>query len=318
MRFACAILLMAAFAAAGAEPRPRLRADGNRIVDANGKEVVLRGVSLPYLSQRRDRSVKERIDMAVDDWRADVVRLPLYGPHRTLDPIQAHEKYLKEAVEHCVAKGVYCIIDLHFIDDLRVRRPHAHYFWHQIAPLYADNPNVLFELYNEDNFGGAENPRSWAEYKALIGPVAAMVRERAPETLLLIGCPRWNQDLRDIAGDPFPDPNVAYVWHFYGNHDRTAWKDAACLAERHPVFVTEFGWQNKDAPSHQRATTTDFGMPFMDFMAKHHVSWTAFCFDNEHKPRMFDAAWNVLGGEDYCGEAVRNRLRSPEISDVRQ
>ena len=149
---------------ATAEPLPRLRAHGNSIIDEKGKPVILRGVSIPYLSQARDRSVTQRIDMAVDEWKANVIRLPLFGPHRSLDPVLAHEKYIKDAVAHCVTKGIYCIIDLHFIDDLRTRLPYVHHFWYYVV-RYMPITECYFELYNEDDFGGDKNSRSWTEYK---------------------------------------------------------------------------------------------------------------------------------------------------------
>lgn len=295
------------------QPLPRLRAEGNRLVDPQGNTVVLRGVSLPYLSQKRDRSVNERIDMATDTsqgWYAKVIRLPLFGPHRSLDPNQADEAYIRAAVEHCTQRGVYCIIDLHFIDDLAKRLPHTHYFWYHIAQRYKDHPNVIFELYNEDSYRNQESPRTWSQTKRMITPIAQMVRERAPDTLLLVSTPEWSHVFDGIIEDPMEIDNIAYVAHIYPRHPRKAWDDAAALAKHHPVFVTEFGWQQEGGTGSKvtRGTTREFGLPFLKFMEAHGMSYTAFTFDNEHGPSMFDKEWNLLGGEDYCGQTIKQWL----------
>ena len=296
--------------AISAEPPPRLHAQGNKLVDPQGKEVILRGVSIPYLSQKRDRTVEERISMA-HALGARVVRLPLYDRHRSLDPLGANEAYIRSAVQQATSLGMYAIIDFHAGDDLKQRVPNAHYFWHEIAPLYKDQPNVIFELYNEDSYFPNKKGRPWPEFKKLITPVVKVAREKAPETLLLVSAPAWSHQLEGIVEDPIDDSNVAYVSHLYPSHGKEFWQQAIDVKQHYPVFITEFGWQNAGAQVNftHRSTTRKWGNAFQEFLNANGFSWTAFCFDNEHAPVMFDKDWNLLGGDDYCGEAIVSWLR---------
>jgi endoglucanase len=293
---------------------PRLTAKGNTLVDPDGNTVVLRGLSLPYLSQPRSLTVEQRIDR-VADAGANVIRLPLYAKHRAYDPMGADEKYLRSAVEHATARGLYVIVDFHAIDDLAKNVPQAFYFWHVIAPLYADQPNVIYELYNEDSYYPNKKGRSWSEFKSLIQPVVDIARERAPETLLLVSAPAWSHQLEGILDDPIDAQNIAYVSHLYPGHDRKYWQQAADVAAQYPVFVTEFGWQNAGKTTYTiRGTTSGWGQAFYNFLEENGMSWTAFTYDTEHQPIMVDEDWNLLGGEDYCGEKVFEWLKEHSAS----
>jgi hypothetical protein len=306
----CLLALLLTVPAWADGPPPRLSASGNQLVDPDGNLVILRGLSIPYLSQPRSLTVEQRIDR-IADTGANVVRLPLYAAHRSLDPLHAEEAYIRSAVDRATGHGMYVIIDFHAIADLRTMVPHAHYFWHQIAPLYADQPNVIYELYNEDSYFPEGQGRSWPEFKRLIQPVVEVARAGAPDTLLLVSAPAWSHQLEGILGDPIADDNVAYVSHLYPGHDRRYWQQAADVSEHYPVFVTEFGWQNAGEGTRYTlaGTTSGWGADFREFLEEHGMSWTAFTYDNEHSPTMLDADWNLLGGEDYCGEAIVQWLR---------
>ena len=142
--------------------KPWLSVSGRYIKDPSEKNVILRGVSLAdvSLANSRTRNTNALIDMATDNadgWYARVVRLPVYPnsidgqPGWTADPDAYFTKHLDPAVQYCISKQIYCIIDWHYIKDYTSSDVDTatRAFWNYVAPKYASSPNVIFELYNE-------------------------------------------------------------------------------------------------------------------------------------------------------------------------
>jgi len=287
----------------------RLGTSGNRIVDAAGDPVQLRGVSV--LAPRHNaecpecdpRPIADVIDMTVSDgWQSDVVRLPvtIWG---SLSVEENVERYVDPYVQQAVDLGIYIIVDLHHVADYGstgVPRSAVSEFWDYVAPLYADVPNVIYEVFNEPIA-----PASWSSWKAYIQPVVDDIRAVAPETLLLVGSPQWSTFVNQAAADPIAGNDIAYVYHLYPNQgDATAANLDARFgdaAEQVPVFLTEFGWNPPGEfsdPTVTVGTTSGWGIPLREYLdARPHISWTAWIFDNYWKPQMFDHDWNLLGGE---------------------
>jgi hypothetical protein len=151
-----------------------LHVDGNRIVDASGRQVTLRGVNR---SGTEFACVNEggfgftlgpfdqaSVD-AIKSWRVNVVRLPL-NEHCWLgvngvNPLYSGASYraaIASYVDLLNSSGLYVILDLHWsapgttlathqqtMPDL----DHAPAFWSSVANTFKGNDAVIFELFNE-------------------------------------------------------------------------------------------------------------------------------------------------------------------------
>ncbi|WOF22683.1 cellulase family glycosylhydrolase [Microbacterium betulae] len=325
---AMAVAGMLAGAPAGAQtaPLPALHVEGNRVVDATGADQPLQGVSVLAPEQNdvcpscNSRPTSELVALAAE-WGSDVVRLPVTEIGATTDLAAYDAEYIAPYVQQAVDLGVYVIVDLHLVRDYgdtagAVPRSTVERFWEYIAPRYGDIPNVVFEVFNEPI-----DPASWATWKAYIQPVVDTIRVSAPDTLLLMGSPQWSTMLGGALSDPIDDDNTAYVYHLYPNQGAPteALLDAKFgdAAEEIPVVVTEFGWNPPGAYSDSitAGTTTNWGVPFRSYLdARPWIGWQAWILDNFWKPQMFDADWNLLGGE-HQGQFVRDWLAgAPNVS----
>lgn len=296
---------------------PWLSVSGRYIQDPGSKNVILRGVSLVdvSLANSRTRNANALIDMATNHangWYARVVRLPVYPdpidgqPGWKADPDAYFSKHLDPAVQHCISKQVYCIIDWHYIKDYNSSEVDkaTRAFWSYVAPKYANTPNVIFELYNEPI-----NPDNWSTWKATAQPWVDIIRAAAPKNLILIGGPRWSQNVSEAATSPFTGSNLVYVAHIYpGNGTPTFWDSSfGNSSSKVPYFVSEWGWQ-KGGNVPTNGNKTGYGVPFSAYLDSKGVSWTAWVFDNTWQPIMFDAKWNLLGGEEYMGQFTKDLL----------
>ncbi|PIG91389.1 glycoside hydrolase family 5 protein [Gloeocapsopsis sp. IPPAS B-1203] len=291
-----------------------LHVDGINIKDSSNNKVVLRGVSLPDLAHydyrnQTGKSPVELIDLLTDKnkgWHSKVIRLPVYpiwDSGYNSQPQKYYKDYIKPAIEKCVEKQIYCIIDWHYIDNPNNVDAETRAFWTDIAPKFKNYPNVLFEVFNENS-----TDMSWAAWKNTVQPWVNLIRSYAPNNLILVGAPHYAQHLYDAPNNPIQGKNIVYVAHLYPGLDRSLWdKWIFNVADKIPLFITEWGFRNgADYPT--SGTRTNFGVPLMKNLEKYNLSWTCWVADHSWQPEMFDKDWNLLVGENYMGGFVKDYL----------
>lgn len=296
---------------------PWLSVSGRYIKDPQGNNVVLRGVSLVDVgvADSRPRGAVELTNMVTDEsngWYARVVRFPVYPnaidetPGWLANPDAYFNNHLDPAIQNCVARQIYCIIDWHYISDYNTSAidTSTRAFWSYVAPKYANTPNVIFELFNEPM-----NPDNWSTWKATAQPWVDLIRSYAPNNLILIGGPRWSQNLSSAASSPFTGSNLVYVAHIYPEHGGQSNWDSwfGNAANSVPFFVTEWGWQ-QGGNTPTSGTLSGYGVPFSNYLESKGLSWTAWVFDQWWQPVMFDTSYNLLGGEAYMGQFTKDFL----------
>jgi hypothetical protein len=162
---------------------PALHVEGNHIVDANGKTVVLRGVAIPDIGQLFSQGggiagVTGRIDEILGPAGLGIraVRLPVYprtvvngknpdyspvpypvgpasprGGAMALSASDYIAQVLQPAVDYATSKNLYAIVDYHQIDNVTTGTSSADAvtFWTTVSPVFANYPNVIYEAFNE-------------------------------------------------------------------------------------------------------------------------------------------------------------------------
>ncbi|AWB27637.1 cellulase family glycosylhydrolase [Halococcoides cellulosivorans] len=353
-------------AAATGIPTPWLQREGNLLVDDTGERVTLRGVNVVAPGRANQnhwrRPVPETIDHATDperDWYARVIRVPIQPggvtgsndeePDSVAFTRSELETYcadlLDPVVEKCAERGVYCILDYHRHKTDDYTRPELHdeltLFWETVAPRYADQSHVLYEVYNEPigpYVGDGQNDDrgllhddaedTWLNWRETAQPWVDTIRDAASDNIVLIGSPRWSQWTWWAPNNEFSGDNLAYVGHVYTHEGlRPLSKYFGEPAAEVPVFMSEFGYQNErhdgaPVPPFLKGTTSTAGAEFEQFFADHdHIHWQAWCFDHSWAPPMFefdDATheWTIQGGEDYQGVFFRDLLKELKDTNV--
>ncbi len=248
------------------EEHGALAVRGSAIVGSHGKPVSLAGPSF-FWSQWQGHFWNEAcVGWLVRDWNASVIRAAmgveaggyLKNPERERAKV---ERLVDAALKH----GVYVIIDWH---DHHATRHAAESvaFFSAMARKYGDRPNVIYEIYNEP----LED--SWSkDIKPYAEKVIAAIRAEDPDNLIIVGTPRWSQNVDDAAKDPLQATNIAYALHFYaGTHKASLRAKAqAALDKGLALFVSEWGSCNANgdgAIDHQSTRE------WFDFIRQHHLS----------------------------------------------
>jgi hypothetical protein len=309
---------------------PRLSAEDEWLTDPLGNRVVLRGVNTidPWwadeYAEMRGNTFADTLDLITDSdrgWYPRVVRLPFEFAQGELGIKRTIDDYMRPAVDFLAERNTYAIIDYHRIErwdtddvDRRLRA-----FWDAVAPEFADDEHVLFELFNEPTEPYGEGQAHWDQWKETAQPWIDLIRDHAPETTVIVGSPKWSKYTRYAAANSLDDDNVLYTSHLYPGHVDSDELDAlAAVSKDVPVFVTEWGYIDRnDMPDHLLGTTSGYGQRFRAFLETNpNLNWTAWCADSAWDPVMFDTDWNVLGGERYMGEFTKRFLSAKRHDDL--
>jgi endoglucanase len=275
------VVLAFTVAAASSAPLP-LKVVGNQILNSNGEPVRLRGVNCACLEWTSDGQghILETVRVAIDDWKVNHIRLPLcqdrwFGKAPEQDPNESGQAYralVRQVVDLCTSKGVYVMLDLHWSDtgewgqnigQHSMPDENSLAFWKDFAPVYANNPAVLFDLYNEPHdvswdiwLNGGEvtdkpnNPRQTARTFKAIGMQSLLdaVRAAGAKNVVVAGGLDWAYDLSGILeGRQLKDPNgngVIYPNHCYDNKRQLVdtWiTNMEKASAQLPIIISEFG-----------------------------------------------------------------------------
>jgi endoglucanase len=244
----------------------RLKVEGTQLVDANNQPYALHGMSLGWSCFWPRFYSAGTVDWLYKDWNCSVLRAAMgVEPKGGYIENPAGSRALVEAVvDGAIKSGIYVIIDWH---SHHVNLEEAKTFFGGMAAKYGKYPNIIYELFNEP----AE--ADWPQVKAYAEAVIKVIREKDAENVILVGCPKWDQEIQLPAADPIKGyKNLMYTMHFYaGTHkqwlrDRT---DAAIRAGL-PVFISESAGMESsgDGP----IDYTEWQL-YIDWINKNKLSW---------------------------------------------
>lgn len=221
--------------------------DGKLVSTKTGKAAVLRGVSLHGLAWYPQYVNRSAFKTLRREWKANVVRLPLYteeyGGYCSGGDKKHLMKLIDDGVRFATENDMYVIIDWHTLSD---SNPNAHVaqakaFFATVAKKYRNNSNVIYEICNEPN-----GSTLWASVKKYAAKVIPVIRKHSKKAVILVGTPEWCQRIDLVAASPLAkkySSNVMYTFHFYAGTHKQDLRNRlqAALKKGVPVFVSEYG-----------------------------------------------------------------------------
>lgn len=247
-----------------------LHVKGTQLTASNGVPVVLHGMSFGWHNLWPRFYNKGAVKELVQHWNCTVIRasmgIELNDSGYLASPKQS-EKLIRKVVDACIKNGVYVIVDWH---DHNLHEQEAIGFFSRMAARYGKYPNVIWEIFNEPDY------ETWPAVKAYAEKVIAAIREKDPDNIILVGSPKWDQDIHLPAADPIKGyDNLMYTVHFYAAthkkwlRDRT---DAAIQAGL-PVFISECAGMEAtgDGPIDEDEWAT-----YVHWMDTQGLSWVAW------------------------------------------
>ncbi|HET6383783.1 MAG TPA: cellulase family glycosylhydrolase [Armatimonadota bacterium] len=336
-RLSLVLFALSLAVAAHAAP-PMLHVVGNKLLTTRGQVVRLQGVNIPSLEwSSRGESVLKSVAEAATEWHANVIRLPVaqdrwFGHTKNqTDGGEAYRQLVDSVIQAAAAHNSYVILDLHWSDmgdwgqaigQHAMPDLNSVLFWQDAAKRYANNPAVLFDLYNEprvvswdvwknggvvtekDRKGGMKTYQSPGMQK-----LVSVVRATGAKNVIVAGGLDWAYDLSGIAkGYALNDPEgngIMYATHIYpwkGAHPANWDPHVTIIADRYPILVGEVGCR----PDPKQPDPNVWGPEILAWIDQHHYNWTAWSFHPGASPCLI-SDWNYTP-TPYWGAYVKAAL----------
>ncbi len=320
---------------------------GAQILDRNNQPHLFRGLDRPSLEWSCSGDIVETdyITMA-QMWKANVVRLPLNQDCWLQDASNpsadsSYQALVDEQVQWAKTYNMDIILDLHWSDrgDYSVGQTcltangncqqdmadaHSVTFWDQVAAKYKNEPQVLFELYNEPKIGGySPQPANWDTWlnggQSSGFTVHGMqelythVRNAGANNLVIVGGLSWSFDLSGLSSHALNGTNIVYNTHVYDMNPANEWfSKFGTFAGTYPIIATEFG-------DHSGSCSTGVVTNFTSYANGNAVggssapanklSWTAWAFyAPQSSPCTFPALIGGDGTPTAAGLVVQKAL----------
>lgn len=280
----------------------RLCVSGNKIIDENKNEIVLKGLMAPDPQKiLREGNFSKAYYDGIFSFGGNAIRVPVHPDMYVTDEYYMW-RFLDQIVGWAGECGQYVIIDWHYIgnpvtgdgkempDMQKNHMELTKQFWEQTASYFKDATNVIFEIYNEPACIGS------ASWEGAAKEITNVIRESGANQLIIIGSPDYSYNLRWIKESSISDPNVAYSVHVFPN--KTLWKKKLSeIQDEVPLIVTEWGYIDSDISARQsylKGSRKSFGEPFVDYLADNNIGWVACWYDDGWEPPIFSDENNSL------------------------
>jgi len=230
------------------------------IVDGSGTLVQLHGVdrsgtedSCVYSASTFDTPVDQNAVTAMKTWNVNAVRVPLnedcwLGINQVMTGGSTYRDAIKAYVELLTSNNLIVILDLHWAAPGTEKAQgqlgmadadHAPTFWTQVATAYGNQPNVIFDLFNEPFItdwgcwltgGTCAKDYNNADYESVgMATLIKTVRATGANNVLILGglgysanFAEWVAKVKSIPTLPAPNDgisltNIAASWHTYSS-----------------------------------------------------------------------------------------------------
>lgn len=316
---------------------------GNTILDAQGQPYYFHGVArdglefsckgdayltLPYLALMGPPVP----GVTGAFWYGNTVRLPLseafwlHGQTQQKCSATSYQILARKTIDTLSLLHLNVIIDLQWTDAgaqssggaWQMPDNDSLLFWRQMARLYGQYPNILFELYNEPHpYASTGNPWGcWRNgcqvvndtsndfycgchlslsYHAVgMQTLAATIRAAGARNLLLVGGLNWGYDLSNLPNYALSGSNIVYDVHPYPYQGKLTLNDWETgfgqISGAYPVISAESGEYDCQAGFMQR---------LIAYFDAHRISWIGW-------------AWYAQGSPCNFPQLVRDYYGTPE------
>ena len=287
----------------------QLRVEGTKLVDKNGKPVMLRGVSFGWHNLWPRFYNAGAVKWLHDDWKCTVIRaamgVELNDSGYLKNPASSATK-IKAVVDAAIKEGIYVIIDWH---SHNIKEEQAMSFFADMAKLYGKYPNVIYEIFNEPDY------ETWPEVKAYSENVIKTIRAIDPDNIILVGSPRWDQDIQLPAADPIKGyTNLMYTVHFYAATHKQWLRDKTdeAIQKGLAIFISECAGMEA---SGNGPINYEEWQRWIDWMEARGLSWITWSVSDKdetcsvlQKSAASDGGWKVTDLKE-SGIKTRDYLR---------
>ena len=257
----------------------QLQVEGPYLKNSCGEHVILKGVSSMWLHWENNGFAESKAAMQwmIENWNIKLIRAAMgveeFGAYLT-NPDKAKEQ-VNTIVQNAIDLGIYVIIDWHSHEAEKDSNA-AVAFFKEMATKWGEYPNVIYETWNEPL------TQDWSTViKLYHQTVVSEIRKIDPDNIIIMGTPRWSQEVNVGFEDPVEGTNLMYTLHFYACSHGREMMDLAWNAHFNgvPIFVTEWGATPADGGDAEPIVCEDEADDWFKFVDDMMASWAAWKLD---------------------------------------
>ena len=259
----------------------RLRVLNGKLCSESGDPVMLRGVSCNGLITAESYLNEALFAELSGEAGVNLFRLAMYTygvgivGYCTNGDKERHKEDIIRGVDLAKDHDMYVLVDWHILSD---GDPNEHVdeaalFFAEMAERFSAYNNVLYEICNEPN--GVD----WPAVRKYAETIVPVIREKDPDSVIIVGNPDWSKDLYTVAADPLEYDNIMYTFHFYSASHGQEFRDMVeqVSAEGLPVFVTEFGVTSSSGGFPRDLESADL---WIDLLERENISYCMWSFSS--------------------------------------
>jgi len=290
----------------------QLKVEGTNLCAEDGTPVQLTGMSIPIDWGKPASITRNVFQCFAYDWKCDVVRLAISIGENAYTGSEEQNNLIRKALDLAIENGMYVILDWHVLtpgDPLDSAYSGAGEFFEMFSSEYKDYPNIIYEVCNEPNgdITWESNIKPYAE------SMVEIIRYNDPDSVIIVGCGTWSQDVRDPADDPIDAENIMYTVHFYAGTHKQSLRDSVsyALSKNIAIFATEWGMTTHTGADGVFIEETEL---WLDFLEEHKISWTNWSLNNSAAESSVLKSLISIGEEG--GITVKSRTNiSPQLTE---
>jgi len=247
----------------------QLSVSGKNLVDKDENIIQLRGMSLSWTNWWPQFYTKEVVQWLKKDFNVTVIRasMGVEDPGGYLEDNAGQKALIFTVIDAAIEEGIYVVVDWHS-HHAEDSVEEAKDFFTEVAQKYGDQPNIIYETYNE--------PLDTPTWNDVIKPyheaVIAEIRKHDPDNVVIAGTRTWSQRVDEVIGNQIADENVMYTLHYYAASHKQELRDIAKIAidAGIPIFVTEHGVTEFTGDGFIDVTEAN---TWWDFLDENNISW---------------------------------------------
>ena len=334
-------------AATASNESSMLHVVGNQIFNSEGHLVRLMGANLHLSegmgsgkSQIIEDKIYERLDLALNKFNYNCVRVPVYYSRYFDEDLTDREWYrgiVDKVIEKTASCGKYVVLDYHGDGNAKevIASSLCEEFWEIAAVRYKNNPSVIFGIFNEPRgcswdqwlYGTTEdNPASYSgntTHSKGMQHILDQIRSTGAKNVVTAGGINFSADLAAVVnGYALKDPNgngVIYEAHVYPSESLNHEVKIGECAKVYPVYIGELGPVEGD-DALVTSQDKDFMADLFDFINKYDLSFTAWCFVALDGPNHAllkhnaDGSFGVTGFGEYFNQRVADNIEKKDVT----
>ena len=262
----------------------RLHVSGSKLLNEFNEEFLMVGVNHATLVGTQRTPIPAECHSyktfnTLNTWGVNGIRIFIGGgfwDHED-ELYTEHMNALKLAISNAIANDMYVILNWNpgGYDYGAPKEEEAIYFFNDISSIYGNNPYILYEIWNE-----AESNYSWDDIKAYARNIIPVIRNNAPDAIVLVASPQWDKRLDMVVESPLDIDNIMYTHHTYtGDVQENHFKYLEQAIEANlPVFETEWSAVNGGTPTGDYIDEAQ-AVAYAKVLNKYNISNMMFCLD---------------------------------------